>query len=70
MGGDCVFIHANTIPPLDHVFREIVEGLKEKRKSSHLVVLLETAGGYVETVERMVSVMRKHYKEVSFIMPS
>ena len=69
--GDCVFVCANMILPLDDVFREIIEGLKENNSESrHLIVLLETAGGYIETVERMVSVMRKHYKEVSFVVPS
>ncbi len=68
--GDCVFIHADMNPPLDNVFREIIEGLKEEKKSNHLVVLLETAGGYVEIVERIVFVMRKHYKRVSFVVPS
>ena len=32
-----------------------------------LIVLLETNGGYLEVVERMVSVMRKHYSEVYFV---
>lgn len=58
--------------PLDNVFREIIEGLTEtkKTKEGHLIVVLETVGGYIETAQRMVSVMRKHYKEVSFIVPS
>lgn len=68
--GDCVFVYAATAPPLDNIFREAIEELKEKSKSNHLIVVLETAGGYIETVERMVSVMRKHYKEVSFVVPS
>lgn len=72
--GDCVFIRANVVSPLDNAFRAVIEILKEYGKQSgeqkHLVVLLETAGGYIETVERIVSVMRKHYSEVSFIVPS
>lgn len=70
--GDCVFIRTPLIRSVDSEFRQVIEKLKESRekKTGHLIVLLETEGGYIETVERMVSVMRKHYKEVSFVVPS
>lgn len=68
--GDCVFVYSDLVPTLDNAFRETVEELKSKDGSEHLVVLLETGGGYVETVERMVLVMREHYRKVSFVVPS
>lgn len=76
MNGHCVFINCPLMPPLDDEFRVIVEQIQDKDKSSddkqdrHLVILLETQGGYMETVERMVSVMRKHYDRVSFVIPN
>lgn len=69
--GDCVFISSAMVPPLDGVFRVSLEAMQNpKAKQAHLIVVLETNGGYIETVERIVSVTRKHYKEVSFIVPS
>lgn len=35
-----------------------------------LAVVLETSGGYIETVERMVRVMRAHFDEVIFLIPN
>ena len=32
--------------------------------------MLETNGGYMETAERLVSVMRSHYERVSFVIPN
>ena len=69
--GDCVFISSGMQPPLDDLFRVAIEELNTtKGKKKHLIVILETTGGYIETVERLVSVMRKHYLRVSFIVPS
>lgn len=69
--GDCVFVSSAMVPPLDDVFRVSIESIQADGSSEdHLVVMLETTGGYIETVERIVSVIRNHYKEVSFIVPS
>ena len=68
--GDCVFINAHMFPPLDDEFRVVIEGLKEKYNSEHLIVMLQTNGGEMETVERLVAVMRQHYKSVSFVIPN
>ena len=69
--GDCVFVSSAIVPPLDDVLRVSIESIQDPKNSQdHLIVMLETNGGYIETVERIVSVMRKHYKEVSFIVPS
>ena len=69
--GDCVFISSAMASPLDDVFRVSIEAIQDaENPQDHLIVMLETNGGYIETVERIVSVMRKHYKEVSFIVPS
>lgn len=42
---------------------------REGSKSKNLVVILDTPGGVVEVVERIVHVLRHHYREVSFIIP-
>lgn len=71
MGGDCVFINSPMFPPLDDEFRVVIEGLKDNGSNEdHLIVVLETNGGLMETVERLVAVMRNHYERVSFVVPN
>ncbi len=76
MQGDCVLIHSALQPPIDDEFRIVVENLREQEASAeqtsrnHLAVVLETDGGFMETVERLVAVMREHYENVSFIVPN
>ncbi len=40
---------------------------KQKRKK--LIVVLETHGGYIETVERIANTLRQHYAAVEFVVP-
>ena len=70
MCGDVVLINAGMSPPLDHEFRVAIEEVRDNSKQTHLIVLLETTGGYMETVERLVAVMRAHYEKVSFVIPN
>lgn len=52
---------------LEHRVRMAVEPRVNKR--STLLVLLDTTGGVVEVVERIVRVLRTHYREVRFLIP-
>lgn len=52
---------------VEHRVKVAVEA-KENRRPS-LVVVLDTPGGIVEVVERIVRVLRHHYEEVKFIIP-
>ena len=70
MKGHCVFINSGIQPPLDDEFRVVIEDICDENKSNHLIVMLETNGGYMETAERLVSVMRSHYERVSFVIPN
>lgn len=69
---DALFIKSPMMPPLDDEFRIVIEKIKNElaSKKKKLVVMLETGGGYIETVERLVGVMRRHYTEVYFIVPN
>ena len=71
LNGDCIFIRCGMQPPLDMEFRITVETIKSRKRKprDNLVVLVETPGGYIETVERLVSVIRRHYKTVTFVVP-
>ena len=70
MKGHCVFINSGIQPPLDDEFRVVIEDICDENKSNHLIVMLETNGGYMETAERLVFVMRSHYERVSFVIPN
>ena len=52
-------------------FRDFVEEIKRKssRADNAITVCLRTGGGSAETAERMVSVLRKHYEFVYFLVP-
>ena len=69
MKGDVVFVSSPIFPPLDNEFRVAIDEIRERSSKTHLVVMLETNGGQMEIVERLVSVMRSHYKTVSFVIP-
>lgn len=71
---DAVFIKSGMHAPLDEQFRIAIETIKSEASPENirnrLVVMLETNGGYIETVKRIVDVMRRHYTEVDFIIPN
>lgn len=52
---------------VEGMIRALLEGLEDKRDS--LLVILDTPGGVVEVVERIVRDMRHHYDEVRFLIP-
>jgi hypothetical protein len=57
---------------VDDILRKAVErrhsqGAKDQQR---LTVILTTAGGYIETVQRMVDTVRRFYQLVDFIVPN
>jgi len=68
---DVIFYFGEIHPSLDKGFRDFIEELKEDKEfeRDRLTVILNTWGGSVETVEKMVNVIRHHYSEVYFIVP-
>lgn len=49
---------------------KIVEELaNDKDKRERLTIILTTEGGSATAVERYVNIIRKHYKEINFIIP-
>jgi hypothetical protein len=69
---DVLFIKAPMTQPVDDAVKDEIEEIKSLRgtKRRKLTVLLETNGGFVETVERLVSVFRKHYEVVEYVVPN
>ncbi len=70
---DVVFLKSPMAPPVDDAVRSAVDEVSAANgqdKKDSLVVVLETNGGFIETVERIVHVFRKHYQSVDFIVPN
>ena len=67
VGADVVTILSPIVWGLEHRVRMAVEPRQDKR--SALVVILDTTGGVAEVVERVVRILRTHYKEVRFLVP-
>jgi hypothetical protein len=56
---------------LDDTVRRVVEQTKAKGDGrERLVVLVDTDGGYLDVVNRIVDTIRHHYKIVAFVIPN
>lgn len=57
---------------LDQAIRHEIENLDSDstKRSARLSVIVETTGGYIEVVERIYNVFRRHYDFVEFIVPN
>lgn len=68
---DIIFYHGPIHPALFRPFRDFIEEVvaKSSRTGKAISVVLRTGGGSAETTERMVAVLRKHYKQINFIVP-
>src|SRR5579863_3773996 len=58
---------------LDDAIRNEIENLHTGTRNTrpkNLSVIVETNGGYIEVVERIYNVFRKHYSCVNFIVPN
>ena len=67
LNADVLTIFSPIWSGLENIVKNAVE-LSQDRKD-RIAVVLDTTGGYVEVVERMVYVIRKHYAEVYFLVP-
>lgn len=65
---DVLSIFGQIIPSLEDDVREAVEKIQNRKDS--IAIIHDTPGGVVEVVERMVKILRYHYKEVVFIIPN
>lgn len=67
---DVIFYYGEIHPSYEKNFRDFIEKLKEETPARERVtIILNTPGGSAETVEKMVEIIRFHYKEVYFIVP-
>ncbi len=64
---DVVAIVSPILPPLDRRLRDAIEAIPDRKNS--VSVILDTPGGVVEVVERMVATLRSNYEHVTVIVP-
>lgn len=70
MNADAISFVGSILPGLENAFRDQVEKMaNNEKKKSKLAVILETEGGYIEVVERVVKALRHHYNNVEFVVP-
>ena len=55
------------LPGLELRVRDAIEGLPNRKR--HIAIVLDTNGGVVEVVERMVETIRHFFPEVTVIVP-
>ncbi len=65
---DVVTIYGPILYGADYRLRDAIESLNGNRQHK-VAVVLDTPGGVVEIVERMVELVRWHYAEVLFVIP-
>jgi hypothetical protein len=70
LSSDVILFHGPIYPSVEKRFREFIEDLRdEDPKRDRVSLVLNTPGGSAETVEKLVEIVRYHYKEVFFIIP-
>ena len=67
---DCAFYFGEIHPYVIKLFRDFIEKLPaDEDRRDRLVLLLNTPGGSAEAVEKVVEIVRFHYKEFYVIVP-
>lgn len=64
---DALTIFSPILPGLESTVKDAVELFQQR--SPRIAVVLDTFGGIVEVVERLVQIIRHHYDEVDFLIP-
>jgi hypothetical protein len=67
LGADVLGVFGPILTGVEYRVRAAIEQLPAHREK--LAVVLQTVGGSIEVTERIVNVIRRHYKEVTFIIP-
>ncbi len=68
---DVIFYYGEIHPSIEKYFRDFIEQLHKDKEFQRFRqnVFLNTPGGSAETVEKMVSILRFHYREIYFVVP-
>ena len=65
-----IFFYGPIQQGVETIFKDSVERLKfENTNQKRIAIFLNTGGGIVEIVEKLVDIIRFHYSEVYFVVP-
>ena len=67
LDSDVVTFVSPILPELDRRLRDAIEAVGDRKNS--ISVILNTPGGIVEVVERMVATLRSNYEDMTVIVP-
>lgn len=70
INGHAIALFSPLMWGVEKFVRDVVEKRVADEGNGKLMVLLETAGGHVTAVERIVRVFRNYYNRVEFLIPS
>ena len=70
LDGDALTFSGALVRGVDDVIRVAVEQIRSDSDRERLVMALDTPGGYIEVVQRIVETLRHHYSYVDFIIPN
>lgn len=68
LGADVLAFVGPIMYGIDDAIKEAITRVKKRR--AKLAVVLQTEGGYIAVVERIVNTMRHHYAHVDFFVPN
>jgi hypothetical protein len=67
---DVIFFYGPVYPSIEKHFRDFIHILQTNAlPKERLVIFLNTPGGSAEIVEKLVEIIRFHYREVYFVIP-
>jgi ClpP class serine protease len=66
---DGIAIYGPIVSGLDVSVRDALEAIEVRNSARRIAVILDTPGGTVEVVERMVDTIRSFYDDVAFLIP-
>ncbi len=71
LNADVICYFGQISPQYYRYFRNFIEDVRarSKRNGDNIAIVLRSPGGSAETTERMVNVVRHHYRNVDFIVP-
>jgi hypothetical protein len=72
LNADVMAIVGPIYPGIDDAVRQAIESRKQRLGGlqKKLAIILDTGGGIIEVVERMVNTIRHHYEEVIMVVPN
>jgi ClpP class serine protease len=70
LDADVIFFYGPIFPSMQKYFREFIDQLKKDgTPKDRITVFINSPGGSAEVVEKLVEIIRFHYKEVYFVIP-